>query len=52
MKPIIIAGQPRLSFSRTVRITANGIRCRLFRSSVTIAAIAMAVTITYRTFGT
>ncbi len=43
MKPIVIAEQPRLSFSRTVRITLDGIRYRLFRASVTVAVIAMAV---------
>lgn len=43
MKPIRVADQPRLSFLRTVRITIDGIRYRLFRAAVTVAVIAMAV---------
>ena len=43
MKSIQIADQPRLSLARTVRITIDGIRYRLFRASVTVAVIAVAV---------
>lgn len=43
MKTIQILDQPRLSLGRTVRITVDGIRYRLFRSSVTLAVIAVAV---------
>ncbi len=43
MKAIEIREQPVLSFARTVRITANGVRYRLFRSLVTVAVVAVAV---------
>ena len=43
MKNIQIADQPRLSLARTVRVTIDGIRYRLFRASVTVAVIAVAV---------
>jgi len=43
MKQIHIAEQPWLGLGRTVRITADGIRYRLFRASVTVAVIAVAV---------
>lgn len=43
MKTITIAKQPWLSFRRTVRITIDGIKYRLFRASVTVAVITLAV---------
>jgi putative ABC transport system permease protein len=43
MKTIEISEQPILSFRRTVKITANGIRYRLFRSLVTVVVVAVAV---------
>ncbi|MBO4526527.1 MAG: hypothetical protein J5743_02790, partial [Victivallales bacterium] len=43
MKELNIANQPWLSMSRTVKITADGIRYRLFRASVTVAVIVVAV---------
>jgi len=43
MKTIDIKEQPILSFGRTVKITANGIRHRLFRSLVTVGVVAVAV---------
>jgi len=43
MKTIDIREQPILSFSRTVQITVNGIRYRLFRSAVTVVVVAVAV---------
>jgi putative ABC transport system permease protein len=43
MKQIHIAEQPWLGLGRTMRITADGIRYRLFRASVTVAVIAVAV---------
>jgi len=43
VKPIQVADQPRLGLLRTTRITVDGIRYRLFRTSVTVAVIAMAV---------
>jgi len=43
MKQIQIAEQPWLGLGRTVAITADGIRYRLFRASVTVAVIAVAV---------
>jgi putative ABC transport system permease protein len=43
MKPIQIADQARLGLRRVCRITADGIRYRLFRASVTVAVIAVAV---------
>ncbi len=43
MKTITIAKQPWLSFGRTVRITIDGIKYRLFRASVTVAVITLAV---------
>ncbi|HUT34102.1 MAG TPA: FtsX-like permease family protein [Planctomycetota bacterium] len=43
MKTIEIREQPVLSFRRTVQITANGVRYRLFRSLVTVVVVAVAV---------
>lgn len=43
MKQITVADQPRLSFARTLLITVNGLRYRLFRALVTVAVIAVAV---------
>jgi putative ABC transport system permease protein len=43
VKQIEVADQPRLGFLRTARITLDGVRYRLFRASVTVAVIAMAV---------
>ena len=43
MKQIQIADQPWLGLGRTMQITADGIRYRLFRASVTVAVIAVAV---------
>jgi len=43
MKAIEIHPQPILSFGRTVKITVNGIRYRLFRSLVTVVVVAVAV---------
>ena len=43
MKPITTAEQPWLSFKRTIDITIDGIRYRLFRASVTVAIIILAV---------
>jgi len=43
VKTIDIRDQPILSFARTVHITANGIRYRLFRSAVTVVVVAVAV---------
>jgi len=43
MKAIDVQDQPVLSFRRTVQITANGIRYRLFRSLVTVVVVAVAV---------
>jgi hypothetical protein len=43
MKQIQIAEQPWLGVPRTVLITVDGIRYRLFRASVTVAVIAVAV---------
>ena len=43
MKQIQIAEQPWLGLARTVKITVDGIRYRLFRASVTVAVIAVAV---------
>ena len=43
MKELNIDNQPWLSMSRTVKITADGIRYRLFRASVTVAVIVVAV---------
>ena len=43
MKAITIARQPWLSFRRTVGITIDGIKYRLFRASVTVAVIMLAV---------
>jgi len=40
MKTIDVQDQPLLSFGRTVQITANGIRYRLFRSLVTVVVAA------------
>ncbi len=43
VKAIVIGEQPRLGFLRTLRITVDGIRYRLFRALVTVAVIAVAV---------
>ena len=43
MKAIDVQDQPVLSLRRTVQITANGIRYRLFRSLVTVVVVAVAV---------
>ena len=43
MKAITIADQPWLSMKRTVKITIDGIKYRLFRASVTVAVITLAV---------
>ncbi|MBM4034520.1 MAG: FtsX-like permease family protein [Planctomycetes bacterium] len=43
VKTIEIREQPVLSFRRTVQITANGVRYRLFRSLVTVGVVAVAV---------
>ncbi|NQT20273.1 MAG: FtsX-like permease family protein [Planctomycetes bacterium] len=43
MKQIRVADQPRLSFARTLMITVNGLRYRLFRALVTVAVICVAV---------
>ena len=43
MKTIDIQEQPILSFRRTLQITVNGIRYRLFRSLVTVVVVAVAV---------
>ena len=43
MKRIEIKNQPRLGWGRIVRITLDGVRYRLFRASVTVAVIAVAV---------
>ena len=40
---IEVNDQPRLGLRRTVRLTVNGIRYRLFRSAVTVAVIAVAI---------
>ncbi len=42
-KNIDIKEQPRLGFQRTFHITTNGIRYRLFRSSITVVVITVAV---------
>ena len=43
MRNIKVADQPSLGFARTLRITVDGIRYRLFRSLVTVCVIAVAV---------
>ncbi len=43
MKTIDVKPQPKLSLARTVQVTLNGIRYRMFRSAVTMAVIAVAV---------
>ncbi len=43
MKHIDIKDQPTLTFGRTFQITTNGIRYRLFRSSVTVVVVAVAI---------
>jgi len=43
MSAIVVEEQPVLSLARTVQITANGIRYRLFRSMVTVVVVAVAV---------
>lgn len=43
MKNIRIGEQTRLGFLRTLRITLDAIRYRLFRASITVAVIAIAV---------
>ncbi|HUT24376.1 MAG TPA: FtsX-like permease family protein [Sumerlaeia bacterium] len=42
MKTVDIREQPRLSFGRTVRLTLNGIRYRLFRAAVTVVVVGVA----------
>lgn len=42
-KEINVANQPWLGLSRIIQITVDGIRYRLFRASVTVAVIAVAV---------
>ncbi|NQT51441.1 FtsX-like permease family protein [bacterium] len=43
MDALDIQEQPLLTLGRTVKITANGIRYRLFRSLVTVGVVAVAV---------
>ena len=43
MKTIDVREQPILTLGRTVKITVNGIRYRLFRSMVTVVVVAVAV---------
>ena len=43
MKAIDVKHQPRVGFSRLMSLTVNGIRYRLFRSSVTVVVIAVAI---------
>ncbi len=43
MKAIDVKDQPRVGFSRLMNLTVNGIRYRLFRSSVTVIVIAVAI---------
>ena len=43
MKTIDVKEQPILNLRRTIQITANGIRYRLFRSVVTVVVVAVAV---------
>ena len=49
MKEINIAEQPWLSLKRTVKITIDGIRYRLFRATVTVAVIVAVVAVSSRT---
>jgi putative ABC transport system permease protein len=43
VKPIDIKDQPRPGFTRIMSITLNGVRYRLFRSSVTMVVITVAI---------
>jgi len=43
LKDIDVQDQPILSVARTVKITVNGIRYRLFRSVVTVVVVAVAM---------
>lgn len=43
MKTLPIRPQPRLGLVQTIRITLNGIRYRLFRSSVTMIVVTVAI---------
>ena len=43
MKTIDVKNQPTLSLGRTIQISVNGIRYRLFRSIVTVVVIAVAM---------
>jgi putative ABC transport system permease protein len=43
MKEIVVSKQPRLGFGRILKITTDGIRYRLFRASITVVVIAVAV---------
>jgi putative ABC transport system permease protein len=43
LKTIDVQNQPILSLARTVKITVNGIRYRLFRSAVTVVVVAVAM---------
>lgn len=43
MKQIDVQDQPRLGAARTLRLTVNGIRYRLFRSAVTVTVIVVAI---------
>ena len=43
MRALDIRPQPRLSLARTVAITVNGVRYRLFRSLVTVVVVTVAV---------
>ncbi len=43
MKTIDVRKQPRLSLGRTLEISVNGVRYRLFRSLVTMVVIAVAI---------
>jgi len=43
LKEIDVRDQPVLSLARTVKITVNGIRYRLFRSIVTVVVVAVAM---------
>ncbi|MHC4248801.1 MAG: ABC transporter permease [Planctomycetota bacterium] len=43
MKAIDVKNQPRVGFARLMSLTVNGIRYRLFRSSVTVVVIAVAI---------
>ena len=42
-KTVEIKKQPRLGFSKTLSLTINGIKYRLFRSTVTMIVITVAI---------